>query len=123
MRRKRSAARGVTLFEVLIVVAILALVASGVAIAAVHFRKSATLRHAATNARVIRGAVKAWWIDHADTECPSVDQLVQGGMLERDSTRADPWGETYRVECADRDVTVISMGPDRKEGTEDDIRI
>jgi prepilin-type N-terminal cleavage/methylation domain-containing protein len=115
--------RGVTLFEVLIVVAILALISAGVALAAIKFLEDARVRHAKTSARAIRGAVKAWWIHHDADGCPGVDELIREGTLDRDSTRVDPWGETWRVECAERDVTVISTGRDRKLGTEDDIRI
>ena len=116
-------ARGVTLFEVLIVVAIIALISAGVALAAIKFFDSSRVRTAATNARTIRGAVKTWWIEHDQAECPGVDELIRAGTLDRDSTRVDPWGETWRVECAERDVTVISTGPDRKPGTPDDILI
>lgn len=111
------------MFEVLIVVAILALISAGVALAAIKFLEDARVRHAKTSARAIRGAVKAFWINNDDPECPAVDELIREGTLDRDSTRVDPWGENWRVECAERDVMVISTGPDRKPGTEDDIRI
>jgi hypothetical protein len=35
----------------------------------------------------------------------------------------DPWGTTYKVLCTDDDVTVLSFGPDKVQGTDDDIRI
>ena len=111
------------MFEVLIVVAIIALISAGVDLEAIKFFDSSRVRHTATNARAIRGAVKAWWIEHDDTTCPGVDELIRDGTLDRDSSRVDPWGEKWTVECADHDVTVISTGPDRRPGTKDDIRI
>ena len=116
-------ARGVTLFEVLIVVAIIALISAGVGIAAIKYFGDAQDRNAETNARAIRAAVKTWWIDHDRTECPGVDELIAAGTLDRDTTRRDPWGESWRVECADNDVAVVSLGRDRRLGTADDIRI
>jgi hypothetical protein len=104
-------------------VAILALISAGVALAAIKFFDDARVRHAKTSARGIRGAVKAWWINHDAAECPGVEELIREGTLDRDSTRVDPWGEAWRVECDERDVTVVSAGPDRKPGTKDDIRI
>ena len=35
----------------------------------------------------------------------------------------DPWGQAYEMSCADDDVTVGSMGPDKKKGTKDDISV
>lgn len=116
-------ARGVTLFEVLIVVAILALVAGGVGAAAITYLDRAKQRMAESNARAIRASVKTWWIEHAPDECPAVDALITSGALDRDSPRSDPWGEAWRVECSDREATVTSAGRDRKLGTADDIRI
>ena len=120
---RRRRARGVTLVEVLIVVAIMALVAGGVGVAALKYWGDAQNKTTEANARAIRGAVKAWWIDHDRGECPHIDALVSAGTLDRDSPRFDAWGESWRVECAEGDVTVLSAGPDRQSGTPDDIRV
>jgi len=121
--RHVARARGVTLFEVLIVVAILALISGSVGAAAVMYFDRARQRTAESNARTIRAAVKAWWIEHDRAECPGVDELVASGGLDRDSPRRDPWGESWRIECGDDEATIISAGRDRKLGTADDIRI
>lgn len=121
--RTRVASRGVTLFEVLIVVAILALISAGAAFAIHGPFTDAKRRTAATDARSIRQAVKGWWALKSETRCPSVEDLVQDGILDRDSPRKDPWGEAWRLECSDADVTITSLGQDRQEGTSDDIRI
>lgn len=116
-------ARGVTLFEVLIVVAILALVSSGVALSALAILERVKIREAEKGARVVRASVKAWWTLQNDPGCPTLDDLIRDGVLDRDSTRTDPWGQTWRLECGERDVTVVSLGPDRTPQTDDDIRI
>ncbi len=115
--------RGVTLFEVLIVVAILALVAGSVGAAAITYLDRAKQRTAESNARAIRASLKTWWIEHDRNECPGVEDLIAEGGLDRDSPRNDPWGEVWRVECSEQDATVISAGRDRKLGTADDIRV
>jgi prepilin-type N-terminal cleavage/methylation domain-containing protein len=114
--------RGVTLFEVLIVVAILALVSSGVAVAAIKYYESARRKATESNAREIRAAVRAFWFENEHGDCPGVDQLISDGALDRGSPRRDAWGEPWRIECLDNDVNVISAGNDRKLGTPDDIR-
>jgi len=115
--------RGVTLFEVLIVVAILALIAGSVGIAALTYSDRARQRMAETNAKQIRTAVKLWWVDNDENVCPSVGELISSGTLERGSPGADPWGEAWHLECAGRDVVVVSLGRDRRAGTSDDIRV
>jgi general secretion pathway protein G len=123
IRLGRRTARGVTLFEVLIVVAIMALIASGVGVAVFKYWIEAQQKTAETSARTLRGAVKAWWVTHDPGTCPRVEQLFTDGALDADSPRRDPWGTEWRIECAGDEVTVISGGRDRKLGTEDDIRV
>jgi len=121
--REVRRARGVTLVEVLIVVAIIALVSAGVAVAAFPYWGRAQQKSASANARNLRGAVKSWWVDHDPSLCPEINQLVQDQALDRDSPRTDPWGKPWRIECADHEVTILSDGSDRTAGTSDDIRI
>lgn len=120
---KRRAQRGVSLVEILIVVAIIALVSASVGLAAFKFFGPTQDKTAASNARAIRGAVKAWWIEHDPSLCPEVQQLVSDQILDKDQTGKDPWGKPWRIECAESDVTVYSDGRDRIAGTPDDIRI
>lgn len=122
-QRKRHAARGVTLFEVLIVVAIMAMIATTVGIAVLNESEKAKRRHALTNATEIRSAVKLWWSDHDDGECPDVKRLVDDGTLERNNAnKQDPWGGSWHLQCEGNEVTVISHGRDHTANTEDDIR-
>ena len=119
----RGSQRGVTLVEVLIVVAIIALVSASVGLAAYKFWEPSREKSAATNARAIRSAVKAWWVEHDASLCPSTQQLVADQILDKDQTSQDPWGRPWRIECAENDVTIYSDGRDRIAGTSDDIRI
>jgi len=105
------------------VVVILALVSSGVALAALAILERAKQREAEKSARVVRAGVKTWWSLQDDPRCPTVDDLIREGVIDRDSSRTDPWGLPFRIECADRDATIVSLGPDRKPETDDDIRI
>ena len=133
LRSHRLAQRGVTLFEMLIVVAIIALISTGVAIGAIKYWIEVQNRTAAANARNVRGAVKTWWVHNDPSTCPQLDDLLRDGTLDRDSPKRDPWGSEWRIECTETNVaepnvtepnvTVTSLGSDRKLGTADDIRI
>jgi general secretion pathway protein G len=121
--RRRSLARGVTLFEVLIVVAILAMVAGGVAVFALPKFRESQVKQAETGARVIRQAVQQWQAANNETSCPTVSQLVQEKQLDSAQNTNDPFGQAYLLNCSEDDVQVTSMGPDKKKGTKDDISV
>jgi len=115
--------RGVTLFEVLIVVAILAMVAGGVAFFALPKFKEAQVKTAESAARVIRQAAQSWQATNNESSCPTVSQLVQDKLLDPGQNTADPWGQAFTLTCTDDEVTVSSTGPDKKKGTKDDVSI
>ena len=121
---KRAAARGMTLIEIMIVVAIIAMVAAGVAVVAIPKMKVAQITSAGTGARVIRTAVNQWQLaENEYSTCPTVSQLVSDKQLDAGQQTADPWGQDYVITCADDEVIVASAGPDKKMGSKDDIVI
>lgn len=109
------------MFEVLIVIAILAMLSSGIALAVLHYLEKARVDSAKLETKQILTAVNLWRADHPD-ECPSVSELIAFGALQRNERRGDPWNAEYRVDCSDGVVTVASSGKDQNWGTEDDIR-
>lgn len=121
-RAIRAAARGVTLVEVLIVVAIMSVIATGATLVAYPEYKKARIRMAIVGTTAVREAAKiAIEIDddHRDA-CPTVHGLVEKGKL--DGRRADdPWGTRYRITCDDGDAHGHSAGNDRRERTADDV--
>lgn len=122
-RAVRALQRGVTLVEILIVVAIIAMVASGVAVFALPKFKEAQKKTAETGARVIRSAIQDWQRVNNESSCPTMSQLVQEKHIDSAANTDDPWGEAYLLSCSDDDVIVTSKGPDKKKGTADDIRV
>lgn len=120
---KRTAARGVTLIEVLIVVAILSLIAGGVAVTALPKFRQAQVDTANTSAREIRNAANRWRALKGGDDCPTVSQLVQDKEIDTASKVTDPWDQPFAIRCEGDETIVSSPGPDKKEGTKDDIRI
>lgn len=114
--------RGVTVFEILAVVAFVALV--GGALAWVFGARDASAADGAArdDAKGIASAVVAWQADHGEG-CPSVTQLMQEGYLAHDAARADVWGQRFRLTCRDAAPVVYSAGPDGRAGTQDDVRV
>ena len=122
-RARRARARGVTLIEILIVLAIVGLIAGGVAVVAVPKYQEAQKKQAQTDARTIHPAAEKYRVDHPGEGCPTVELLRDKNELSKASKITDPWESPYKIICGDEDVAVLSLGPDKKEGTADDIRI
>lgn len=115
--------RGVTLVEVLIVVAIIAMVAGGATVFALPRYREAQIKTAETSARTVRAAVQNWQATSNETSCPTISQLVQEKHLDSASNTQDPWGQPFQLTCTEDEVFVLSTGPDKKKGTKDDIPV
>jgi general secretion pathway protein G len=121
--RQRRWEAGMTLVEVLIVVSIMALIATGVTVFALPKFKEAQVSTAKTNAQVLRRAVQDWQRVNNESTCPTISQLIDGRHLDSASNTDDPWGNPWTLTCTDDDIFVQSMGPDKKQGTPDDISV
>jgi general secretion pathway protein G len=121
VRQLKTAQRGTTLVEVLIVVAIIAMVAGGVAFFAFPKFKESQTKAAVTGARVIRGAAQNWQM--TNDGCPTISQLIQDKQLDKAQDTNDPWGGDYTIVCTDDDIVVSSDGADKKKGSADDVSV
>jgi general secretion pathway protein G len=117
-----TAQRGVTLVEVLIVVAIMAMIAGGVAFAILPRMQEARVKTATQGALEIRKMVELWQTEN-DSSCPSVSQLKKDKYLDKAAASQDPWGTTFEINCTEGTVYVRSAGPDKQAGTKDDIQV
>jgi general secretion pathway protein G len=119
----RATQAGVTLIEVMIVVAIMAMLAGAVAFGVLPKYKESQIKTAESNARTIRTAVQSWQATSNESSCPSMSELVASKNIDSASNTKDPWGEEYQLSCPDGEVVVSSSGPDKKKGTSDDIQV
>lgn len=118
--RRSALARGVTLVEILIVLAIIAMIAGGVAVVAVPKLEQARVDTTKTNLRVLLPAAEMYRSNNAG-ECPTVQLLQQKKEISSTSETKDPWGSNYKIVCEEDDTRVVSFGKDKKENTPDDI--
>jgi general secretion pathway protein G len=118
LRRRRREA--MTLIEIMIVVIIMALIATAVGIAVLPQFSRAREKTAEADVQAIDGAVQLY-IMQVGGDCPSVQDLLDEGVLDRSKNTVDPWGHEYVIECAGDEITVCSGGSDEQAGNEDDI--
>jgi len=116
---------GFSLIEIVVAIAIIAMISAGITVAVIGYKKRADISLTRTNAQTIRLGVKAWWVDHDSGSCPSVRMLVADGALDRGKVDADAWRQRqpWAIKCEENDATIISTGPDKLPGTDDDIRV
>ena len=121
--------RGMTLLEIMIVLAILALVMGLVVGPRVMrmFSKSKDDIAALTVKKFAYEAFGEWSQAHPDKACPEKLEDLSQYMDSKDVK--DPWGAPYKMFCgqnlpagAKGGLAVMSSGPDGKDGTEDDIK-
>jgi general secretion pathway protein G len=114
----RTFTRGVTLIEILIVLAIVGLIAGGVAVVAIPKYKQAQVDNTKIEVKKIHPIADAYRANHG-SECPTLDALKKAKELTGNTM--DAWGKPYRITCDGEDLRVASSGPDGIEGNADDI--
>jgi general secretion pathway protein G len=112
-----------SLLEVLLVVALMGLISAAVVTGVMKSGGDAKIGIATTGARQLHASAEQWFLTHGDGECPTVSRMVDDGLISETASTNDPWGKPFRIACEAGKIRVLSSGPDRKDGTEDDIRM
>ena len=119
--RRRRNSRGMTLIEILVVLAIIGLIVGGVSVVAFNAFGEAKLKTASNDVINVQKACEQFMLQKND-KCPkSMQDLKAAGVVSR--VQKDPWGQEFVITCPGEHgpVDVMSYGPDKKAGGDDDI--
>lgn len=120
----RDLTRGMTLLEIMVVIAIIGIVATAIGVGVVGYLAKAKIDACKAQIRNISQALDIY---AADSDYPSsLSVLAEGpGAPLKEKQLKDPWGQPfiYNVPSVrgSGPYDICSKGPDRREGTEDDI--
>jgi general secretion pathway protein G len=121
-RPLRLHARGLTLVELIIVISIIGSLMGIIAFAIFQRKATADKELAKTACSQFRSAILLYRTTHPDGDCPSPQQLKAEKEIDSTTNIKDAWGIQFKITC-DEEIVCTSAGPDRKEGTDDDIRV
>ena len=107
-----------TLLEIMVVVMIIAAIASAVGISVLHSWAIAQQRDTEARARTIQSAATAHLLEGGD--CPSLGDLEEE-RLDPTTKHTDAWGHDFSIECDGNVIHVWSPGKDGERGTDDDV--
>ena len=119
---RREPTHGFTLLEIMVVIALISLLTTGVAVGALKMLRDAEDKQAKTNAAALATAAETFIIDHDSEECPTPEEMQRDGVLSSRSKIEDPWGTPYRIVCASDSAIAISAGRDKTFDTSDDVK-
>jgi hypothetical protein len=119
----RTAIRGITRFELLLGVSVVAVVSGLVGLWTVGEQGLNPQAEAEKRGKAVLTAASDWKRAHAQTGCPSITQLQRDEALDKAARAEDPWGKRYRILCTSDEIQVRSAGGDGRFETPDDITL
>lgn len=112
--------RGMTLIEILVVLAIIGLIMGGVAVVASNALGGAKEDTARKDISNLEQSVEMYMIKSG--KCPKTVQDIKAAGIIKKATK-DPWGNAYEIKCPGEhgEFDISSPGKDGQMGTDDDI--
>ncbi len=116
-------ARGMTLVEVLIVLTIMASIMGVVGVSVVSALDRANIKEAQIEIKNLESLVNSYMLSASPRALPdSLKDLTSGAVPLTRKIPNDPWGNEYVYnKVSNVEFTIVSVGADGNEGTEDDV--
>lgn len=116
--KERRAQAGFTLVELMVVIAIIAILATLVGFKVINALDDASVAQAKSQIRTFKTALIAYRVkaNHFPSTSDGLEALIAMDLLESKSVPKDPWGNPYVYSCEGREFRIISYGADGKQG-------
>jgi len=114
--------QGMTLIEIMVVIAIIGLIMGAVAFLVIpRFQQSKEKVAGILVQKVYNAAAEYYTIAPPGGRCPTLDDLTRENLIKREQTK-DPWGKEMQISCEGDVVSEVrSSGKDTNMGNDDDI--
>lgn len=117
-RRKHPATAGFTLVELMVVISIIAILATIVGVNMIGQIDESNVKAAQAQIRNLKTAVIAYKLKNR-TLPDSLEEVASGGFLETNSVPPDPWNNAYVYTRDGSKFTILCYGADGKSGGSD----
>lgn len=117
--RRRKAARGMTLIEIMVVLVILGLIAGAIGYNVFNQLKEAQVRTATLDLKAISNGIDLFHVETGQWP-EGLQQLTPKYIKE---LHKDPWGSEYAYVRTGEGFDVYSFGPNKAQGGGDDISV
>src|SRR4029078_8832687 len=123
-RRLGDRSSGFTMLEIMIVIAIIAALGAGVGVVVFQNFKKAQVKIAKQRVTSDMSRVTQYMIDN--NSCPrGMEDLIAQKYVSKQGAK-DPWGKDFILRCPGQkdleSADISATGPDKQEGTPDDIK-
>ena len=119
LRKLHRSRAGMTLVEIMVVITILGLIIGVVGVSVVSYLRDAEKGVAAAQIKNLKTAVQRYRQKNANYP-NSLDEIAE--FMEDKRIPKDPWNEPYLYQLKDDGFTIHSKGPDKQDGSEDDVK-
>jgi general secretion pathway protein G len=115
MSATRRAKAGFTLVELMVVIAIIAILATIVGVNVFQNIDESNVTAAKAQIRVFKNALVSYKLKNKKFP-QSLDELASGNFLESKQVPPDPWGNPYNYSAEGSSYTIVSYGADGRPG-------
>ncbi len=115
----RGAQRGMTLIEIMVVMALIGVIGTVIAVSVSGSSEEAKIGAAKTLVGNIGNTLAGYYATRSEYP-ESLDVLVEQKKLKANQTK-DPWGTALVYEPSGGEFKLCSPGPDKRAGSQDDI--